>query len=50
MKRVHSIKKRCPDCYIVVRRKKGGLGRKKPTKKVIYVFCKKNPKHKQKQA
>lgn len=32
-----SVKKRCPDCYVV---KRGGR---------VYVYCKKNPKHKQRQ-
>ncbi len=32
-----SVKKRCKDCYVV--RRKGR----------VYVYCKKNPKHKQRQ-
>ncbi len=46
MKAKASVKKRCPHCYIVIRRKKG---KKKPFKKVVYVYCKANPRHKQKQ-
>jgi len=41
-----AVKKRCPHCYTVVRTKKG-FG--KPHKKVVYVYCTANPKHKQKQ-
>ncbi|NLZ24500.1 50S ribosomal protein L36 [Candidatus Dojkabacteria bacterium] len=37
MKVQASVKKRCDQCYIVTRK-----GR-------VYVFCKKNPKHKQRQ-
>lgn len=37
MKVQASVKKRCPDCYVVKRK-----GR-------VYVYCKKNPKHKQRQ-
>ncbi len=46
-----SVKKRCPHCYIVTRTKKGsGKGsKKKATKKVVYVYCKANPRHKQRQ-
>ncbi|MBP5204533.1 50S ribosomal protein L36 [bacterium] len=32
-----SVKKRCPDCYVVKRKNR------------VYVYCKKNPKHKQRQ-
>jgi len=46
-----SVKKRCPHCYIVVRTKKGSLkgSKKKARKKVVYVYCKVNPRHKQRQ-
>ena len=37
MKVQASVKKRCPDCYTVRRKKR------------VYVYCKKNPKHKQRQ-
>ncbi len=32
-----SVKKRCPDCYVVKRKSR------------VYVYCKKNSKHKQRQ-
>ncbi|HKM20363.1 MAG TPA: 50S ribosomal protein L36 [Candidatus Dojkabacteria bacterium] len=32
-----SVKKRCPECYSVKRKNR------------IYIYCKKNPKHKQRQ-
>ncbi len=32
-----SVKKICPDCYVVKRKAR------------VYVYCKKNPKHKQRQ-
>lgn len=50
MKTKSSLKKRCRDCYIVKRVKKvqkRGTVKFKPT---YYVYCKSNPKHKQKQA
>ncbi len=51
MKVQASVKKRCPHCYIVIRTKKGSQkGRKKKARKrVVYVYCKANPRHKQKQ-
>lgn len=51
MKVKASVKKRCPHCYIVVRRKKATRKGSKKTyyKKVVYVYCKANPRHKQKQ-
>ncbi len=51
MKAKASIKKRCRHCYIVKRNKKT-LGRNGTVKfrPTYYVYCKANPKHKQKQA
>lgn len=49
MKVKPSLKKRCKDCYIVKRRKKVILRGKVMIKPVYYVYCKSNPKHKQKQ-
>lgn len=50
MKAKASIKKRCADCYLVKRRKKvvgkNGSIKIKPT---YYIYCKSNPRHKQKQ-
>ncbi|MBN1915969.1 50S ribosomal protein L36 [Candidatus Dojkabacteria bacterium] len=42
MKVKASIKKRCEHCYIVRRRKKNG-------KHVIYIYCKRDATHKQRQ-
>jgi len=49
MKPKSSIKKRCRDCYIVKRRKKVVSKGKVKIKPVYYVYCKSNPRHKQKQ-
>lgn len=49
MKARASVKTRCKDCYMVKRVKrvqKRGVVKFKPT---YYVYCKSNPKHKQKQ-
>ncbi|MCC7304578.1 MAG: 50S ribosomal protein L36 [Patescibacteria group bacterium] len=46
MKVKASVTKRCPKCYVVIRTKKGAH---KPHKKVVYVYCSANPRHKQKQ-
>lgn len=50
MKRKVSLQKRCRGCYIVKRRKKVRSKGKIKIKPVYYVYCKDNPKHKQKQA
>lgn len=42
MKVKSSIKKRCEHCYIVKRKNTKG-------KTIIYVYCKRNPRHKQRQ-
>lgn len=42
MKVKASVKKRCKDCYSVRRTKSNG-------KRIVYVYCKKNPRHKQRQ-
>lgn len=42
MKVKAAVKKRCEYCYLVTRRNNRG-------KKVIYVYCKRNPRHKQRQ-
>ncbi|HEX9804471.1 MAG TPA: 50S ribosomal protein L36 [Candidatus Dojkabacteria bacterium] len=42
MKVKASVKKRCEYCYIVKRKKSNGV-------KVMYVYCKRNSKHKQRQ-
>lgn len=49
MKVKSSIKKRCKDCYIVKRTKKVISKGKISIKPVYYVYCKANPKHKQRQ-
>ncbi len=41
MKVKASVKPRCEYCYIVRRRKSG--------KSVVYIYCKKNSRHKQRQ-
>lgn len=38
-----SVKKRCEFCYFVKRKKSNG-------KKVLYVYCKRDPRHKLKQS
>lgn len=43
MKVKASVKKRCEHCYIVKRSKADG-------KKIVYIYCKRNPRHKQKQS
>ena len=42
MKVKASVKKRCEHCYFARRKNSKG-------KKVLYVYCKRNPKHKQRQ-
>lgn len=42
MKVKASVKKRCEHCYFVQRRNSAG-------KKVVYVYCKRNTRHKQRQ-
>ncbi len=42
MKVKASIKKRCKDCYVVKRKSREGKAK-------IYIYCKKNPNHKQRQ-
>lgn len=42
MKVKASVKKRCEYCYLVTRRNSEGV-------KVVYVYCKRNPRHKQRQ-
>ncbi len=50
MKAKASLKKRCNGCYIVKRRKKVTTPNGKiKIKPVYYVYCKTNPRHKQKQ-
>lgn len=49
MKAKSSVKKRCRNCYIVKRRKKVVGNGKIKFKPTYYVYCKANPKHKQKQ-
>ncbi|MFW5702483.1 MAG: 50S ribosomal protein L36 [Candidatus Dojkabacteria bacterium] len=43
MKVKASVKKRCEYCYIVKRRNNKG-------KQSMYIYCKRDPRHKQKQA
>ena len=50
MKKKASIKKRCRHCYIVKRRRRVTSRGKVTIKPVYYVYCKANPRHKQKQA
>lgn len=49
MKVKASIKKRCKDCYIVKRNKIKVENGKVTIKPTYYVYCKTNPKHKQRQ-
>ena len=51
MKVKASVKKRCPKCKIVVRTKRMGGSKVKRAnlKRVVYVICDANPKHKQRQ-
>lgn len=49
MKVKSSLKKRCKDCYFVRRNKKVTKNGKLIVKPVYYVYCKTNPKHKQRQ-
>lgn len=42
MKVKASVKTRCEYCYKVKRRNSAG-------KRILYVYCKRNPKHKQRQ-
>ncbi|HLD03939.1 MAG TPA: 50S ribosomal protein L36, partial [Candidatus Dojkabacteria bacterium] len=42
MKVQASVKKRCDFCYVVRRRNNKG-------KRIVYVYCKRNPRHKQRQ-
>lgn len=49
MKAKASVKKRCNQCYMVKRRKKVIYNGRIKIKPVYYVYCKANPKHKQKQ-
>jgi len=50
MKVKASLKKRCRSCYIVKRVKRVQVGEGKiKFKPTYYVYCKANPKHKQKQ-
>ncbi|MCS7317436.1 MAG: 50S ribosomal protein L36 [Candidatus Dojkabacteria bacterium] len=50
MKVKSSIKPRCKDCYVVVRSKKTRTKNGQViTKRVCYIYCKSNRKHKQRQ-
>ncbi|RMD76734.1 50S ribosomal protein L36 [Candidatus Dojkabacteria bacterium] len=49
MKVKSSIKKRCIHCYIVKRNKFKRLNGKLEVRPTYYVYCKVNPKHKQRQ-
>lgn len=53
MKVKSSVQPRCPYCYVVVRRQGAKLGKKgmikKATRKIVYVYCSVNPRHKQRQ-
>lgn len=49
MKVKASIKKRCRECYIVKRSKRMIKPGKVVIKPTYYVYCKSNPKHKQRQ-
>lgn len=46
MKVKASVKKRCAKCQIIIRTKKGT---KKPNKRTVYVYCKANTRHNQRQ-
>lgn len=49
MKVKASLKKRCKDCYIVKRTKKQISNGKVMIRPTYYIYCKVNPKHKQRQ-
>jgi len=48
MKVQASVKTRCPHCKVVTRRKHGPAKGSK-IKKVVYVICSANPRHRQRQ-
>ena len=49
MKVKASVKKRCNDCYLVKRRRKVVSRGKVSIKPTYYIYCKSNPRHKQRQ-
>ncbi len=49
MKVKASVKKRCPHCQVVVRKRVSGKKGKRKVKKIVYIICSANPRHKQRQ-
>jgi ribosomal protein L36 len=44
-----SVKKRCANCKIIIRRKRPGGKKGGKVKRIIYIKCTANPRHNQRQ-